>query len=83
MRLDHGPQRQLLQVPQLRQHERLLVMRKESRMTGRPVPDPMKQALRNALPKQPGFVRRWNPAAQMYEYKPKTPTQLLHAARPK
>jgi hypothetical protein len=23
MRLDHGPQRQLLQVPQLRKHERL------------------------------------------------------------
>jgi len=26
LRLDHGPQRQLLQVPQLRLHERLLVM---------------------------------------------------------
>ena len=28
MRLDHGPQRQLLQVPQLRQHERLLLTRR-------------------------------------------------------
>ena len=53
LRLDHGPQRQLLQVPQLREHQRLQLIKTD--LEGRPGPRP--GLLDSDRDEEPGPVR--------------------------
>jgi len=67
----------LLQVPQLRQHQRvqLSVTRGMNMTKVRKPADPVKRVMLKATPPMPGFKRVWTGTS--YEYRPKTTAEVL------